>query len=130
MTISGKHTVEALNGVRCVLLEKDVSAERAAFIKAVLEHNGYHVQVQKIVPPPPKAPKVDPNADPNAPPPPPPPPPPVVPETFKVGVTDLSFVLSVMVYTRRLRTLDNQVLLPTYWTQEDPAFKSWYWLHH
>ncbi len=130
MTISGKHQIEALNGVRCVLLEKEAGPLRAEFLKAVLQHNGYAVQLQRNVPPPPKAPKPAANADPDAPPPPPPPPPPPVPETYKVGVEDLSFVLSVMIFSRRLKTLDNQVLLPTYWTQEDPAFHSWYWLHH
>ena len=121
MTISGKHTIEALNGTRCALLEKDASAERADFLRRVLEHNGYKVEIQKNVPPPPK--KVATETEGAA----PVEPAPAVPETFKVGVTDRSFVLSVMLYTRRLRTLDGRVLLPAYWSQEDERDNGWYW---
>lgn len=118
MKISGKHSVEEINGIRCSLIEKDVSRERADFLQAVLEHNGYQVLIQKIIPPPPKPAK--PGAE-------PPPPAPASPETFKVGVTDISFNVAVMIFSRKLKTPGDKVLLPTYWTQEDAGYEGWYW---
>lgn len=118
MKISGKHSVEEVNGIRCSLVEKQASPERAEFLQAVLKHNGYEVHIQKNIPPPPKPPK--PGTE-NAPPPEP------VPDTFKVGVTDLSFNVAIMVFSRKLRTMENKVLLPTYWTQEAPEYDGWYW---
>ncbi len=118
MKISGKHSVEEMNGVRCSVVEKDARQERVNFLQAILEHNGFRVEIQKNIPPPPKPAK--PGAE-------PPPAPLAVPETFKVGVTDLSFNLAVMIYSRTLKTLEDKVLLPTYWTQEDPGYEGWYW---
>ena len=118
MKISGKHTVEAINGIRCVVVERDASEDRANFLSDVLRHNGYDVQIQKNIPPPSKIQKPEePVAIPTV----------VIPETFKIGVTDLSFVLSVMLFTRKLKTLENKVLLPSYWSQEDVDYSGWYW---
>jgi hypothetical protein len=118
MNISGKHTVEAIDGVRCAVVDKEATPERADFLKRILEHNGYTVHMQQNVKP---APKPKPGEEAV--------PPPPQPLSFKVGVTDLSFVVSNMLYDRSLKTLDGKVLLPTYWTQEDPAYEGWYWEH-
>lgn len=115
MKISGKHSVEEINGIRCSVIEKESHRERAAFLQAVMEHNGYTVQVQKNNPPPVKPKPGAPVAEPVP-----------APETFKVGVSELQFNVAVMIYSRKLKTLENKILLPTYWTGEDPGYDGWY----
>src|SRR6187401_3255824 len=46
------HALEDINGVRCAVVEKNVTPERVEFLKNILEHNGYTVMV--AVSPPPK----------------------------------------------------------------------------
>lgn len=118
MKISGKHSVEEINGVRCSVVEKQASEERVKFLEVLLQHNGYIVEIQKNLPPPAKPQKPGTEA-PEA--------QPAVPETYKVGVTDITFNIAVMVFSRKLSTLENKVLLPTYWTQEAPEYEGWYW---
>src|SRR5262245_22361008 len=98
------HGIEEIDGVRCAVVEKNVSPERTEFLKRLLEHNGYTVMVApspppKVVPPKPAAPVAE-----GQPAPPPPPPPPPAPETFTVGVTDLLFHAMLLVYERSLKT--------------------------
>lgn len=120
MNINGKHTIEELNGIRCSVVEKDISAERAEFLKKVLEYNKFEVQIQKILPPPPKPAKpTDPPTDivtPSA-----------EPDTFKVGVTDVTFVISTALYSRKIKTLTGKIISQNYWTQNSPEFGEWYW---
>src|SRR5580765_5930922 len=86
MAINQNHISEELNGVKCAVVEKNVSAERADFLKKILLFNKYHVEIAATPPPKPAAaPK--PFAEGEIPPPPPPP----IPETFTVGVTDMMF---------------------------------------
>lgn len=118
MKISGKHIVEEINGDRCSVVEKQASGERAKFLQALLEHNGYEVQVQKNIPLPPKPQK--PGAEAPAPQPP-------AQETYKVGVKDIAFNVSVMVFSRTLKTPDNKILLPAFWNQESADYNDWYW---
>jgi len=117
MKINGKHTIEELNGIRCSVVEKDASAERADFLKRLLEHNRFNVQVQKNLPPPPKPAKPGET----------PPEPVATPDTYKVGVSDLTFILSTAIYSRKLRTPEGKILSANYWTQESPEFDDWYW---
>jgi hypothetical protein len=53
MAINQNHTSEELNGVRCAIVEKNVPAERADFLKKLLLYNKYSVEI--AVSPPPKA---------------------------------------------------------------------------
>jgi hypothetical protein len=118
MKISGKHSIEEINGVRCSVADKQATAERTRFLEILLEHNGYKTEWQKNIPPPAKPPKPGtetPAVQPST------------PETYKVGVTDITFNVAIMIFSRKLKTLQNKVLLPTYWTQEDPEYYDWYW---
>ncbi|MGE0018397.1 MAG: hypothetical protein AB7S72_01920 [Draconibacterium sp.] len=86
----GKHIVEELDGVRCTVVETGVSAERADFLKKLLELNGYEVKsVQEGENP-----------------------------TYKIGVTDILFNPLVDVYKRRLKSFTGKRVTPAYWLQQ------------
>lgn len=128
---SFQHGIEEINGVRCGLVEKNISAERVEFLKQLLEHNGFTVIVgvappPKVVAKPVAAPPVDGTA-----------PAPVVaeapavplPELFVVGVTDVTFSPVNAIYTRGLKTQDGKIVSPDYWNQKEERVKNgeWYW---
>ena len=136
MAINQNHLFEELNGVKCAIVEKNVSAARAGFLREILEYNRYTVMV--IPSPPPKVASVPPGpaAAPVAPatvlaanpaasaggvtsaapvqttvPPP--------PATFTVGVTDVTFNPVNAIFGRLLRTRDGHVVTLAYWQQKD-----------
>ena len=129
---SNQHAIEEINGTRCGLVEKNVSAERAEFLKKILEQNGYTVVIGNM--PPPKvaakpAAAIPPPADGSA---------PVVaapvveaptPTLLMIGVTDVTFNPVMAIYTRALRTDDGKVVSPDYWNQLEEKVQNgeWYW---
>lgn len=119
------HIVEEINGVRCSIVEKNCPPERVEFLKKLLEHNGLTVVIAQTPPPPPKpAPKPVPGADAQ---PPAPPLPPQAPNTFTVGVTDISFHPMLAVYERSLYTPDGKIVSVAYWNQEPEKERELYW---
>ncbi|HEX4876949.1 MAG TPA: hypothetical protein VFV31_09785 [Chitinophagaceae bacterium] len=114
MALNKNHEFEELNGVKCGIVEKNVMPERVAFLKELLEFNGYTVVV---VPTP--APKAAPAPKPAegevaaAPPPPP------APETFTVGVTDYTFNSINAIFGRLLKTKDGHIVTLAYWQQKE-----------
>lgn len=122
MAINKNHEFEELNGVKCGIVEKNVSPERAKFLKELLDLNGYTVVVAPSPPPKvaaapaPVAPVA--SADQSAPPPPPPPPPPPAPETFSVGVTDVTYNTTNAIMGRLLRTKEGHKVTLAYWQQK------------
>jgi len=113
MAINKNHEFEDLNGVKCAIVEKNASAERVTFLKDLLEYN--HFTVIVIGSPPPKAaPAPAPKEGEPLPPPPPP-----LPETFTVGVTNVSFNATNAVFGRLLRTKDGHVVTLAYWQQKE-----------
>jgi len=86
----GKHLVEEIDGVRCTVVEKGITAERAQFLQSILELNGYEV-------------KIAPDAN---------------PETLKLGVTDILFNAVIDVYERRLKSPSGKRVTPAYWLQQ------------
>jgi hypothetical protein len=138
MAINKNHEFEELDGVKCAIVEKNVSPERVAFLKDLLEFNGYTVVVvasppPKVAAPPPKpavpaAPAASvvtgeenslpvPVQETTVPPPPPPPPPP--PESFTVGVTDVRFNPTNAIFGRLLKTRENRIVTLAYWYQKE-----------
>jgi hypothetical protein len=109
MAINQHHTFEDLDGVKCGVVEKNVSTERVAFLKELLEANGYTVLVVGTAPP-----KVAAPAEGEVPAPPP------APTTFTVGVSDVTFNATNAVFGRLLRTKDNHVVTLEYWKQLSP----------
>jgi hypothetical protein len=119
MAINKNHEFEELNGIKCAIVEKNAKPERVAFLKPLLEFNGYAVVVQASAPakapaPPPTA--AVPTADGMAPE--PAAPLPTAPETYTVGVTDVSFNPINAIFGRLLKTPSGKTVTLAYWKQE------------
>lgn len=113
MAINKNHEFEDLDGVKCGIVEKNVSKERTAFLKQVLENNGYTVVIQPSAPPKtaaPPAPDADQAVIAEQ---------PAAPETFTVGVTDVMFNPVNAIFGRLLKTPDGHVITLAYWRQQE-----------
>lgn len=113
MAINKNHEFEDLEGTKCCIVEKAVTATRAEFLKNLLEGNGYNVVVSGIVPK--VAPAPAPAEGEEAVPPPLPP----APTQFTVGVTDMTFNSTNAIFGRLLRTKEGDVVTLRYWKQEE-----------
>jgi len=87
-----KPVIEEIEGVRCVVVESGINENRLSFLKKLLEHNGYTVQVKV--------------AEDN---------------TSTIGVTDLMFNAVLDVYKRRLKSFTDKKVTPAYWLQISDA---------
>jgi hypothetical protein len=106
MAINKNHEFEDLDGVKCAIVEKQVSEERAKFLEQLLIFNGYTVIVQPAaIKPPPAAPAGEEVAVPEEP----------VVQLFTVGVTDVTFNPINAIFGRLLRTPGGQVVTLAYW---------------
>jgi hypothetical protein len=122
MAINKNHEFEELGGVKSSIVEKNASKERAAFLKELLELNGFEVVI--VPSPPPKAapapkpatPVAEANLEPQATSGEPQTP---APETFTVGVTNLAFNPTNAIFGRLLKTKDGHVVTQAYWYQKD-----------
>lgn len=114
MPINKNHEFEELDGVKCGIVEKNVSPGRVQFLKNLLEFNCYTIVV--VPTPAPKATAPPPKEGETAP---PPPPPPQAPETFTVGVTDYTFNPINAVFGRLLKTKDGHIVTLAYWQQKE-----------
>lgn len=127
MAINKNHEFEELNGIKCGIVEKNVSTERAAFLKELLEFNKYEVVI--VPSPPPKvaaAPKptvpAEAPADPQSTPQPvSQPETPPAPATFTVGVTDTTFNPINAIFGRMLKTPDGHIVTLAYWQQKESS---------
>lgn len=115
MAINKNHEFEELGGIKCAIAERNATPERVAFLKALLEYNGFEVVV--VPSPPAKAAPAPKAAEGEAAAPAPPP----APETFTIGVTNLAFNPVNALFGRLLRTKDGHVVTPAYWKQEEPV---------
>ncbi len=100
----GKHIVEEINGIRCTVLEKGLTAERLAFLKDILEFNGFEVQVQED-----KRETEE------------------TPVTYTLGVTDLVFNPVIAVYEMSLKRKDGGPVTMPYWNQWTTKNDTRYW---
>ena len=115
MALNKNHEFEDLDGVRCGIVEKNVTPERVAFLKELLEFNKYSVVT--VPSPPPKvvpAPKPTEGEEVVEVPPSPP-----IPETFTVGVTDYTFNPINAIFGRMLKTKSGHVVTLAYWEQKE-----------
>jgi len=114
MAINKNHEFEDLDGVKCAIVEKNAPKERVAFLKDLLEHNNFKVIVVPS-PPPKAAPAPKPIEGETA---------PVVetppaPETFTIGVTNVSFNPTNAIFGKLLRTKDGHIVTQVYWYQKE-----------
>jgi hypothetical protein len=128
MAINKNHEFEELNGVKCAIVEKNVSAERVAFLRSLLEFNKYNVVIvsatpKPVVPKPQPSPQPQPDPSPNPQPEPSPQPPPEpqppAPEMFTIGVTDVTFNPTNAIFGRLLKTKNGHVVTMAYWQQKE-----------
>ncbi|HMX37030.1 MAG TPA: hypothetical protein PKL81_07595 [Ferruginibacter sp.] len=115
MAINKNHEFEELDGVKCGIVEKNVSPERLDFLKKILTHNGFTV-IAVPTPAPKAAPAPKPAEGEEAP---APPPVPEAPNTFTVGVTDYTFNPINAIFGRLLKTPDGHVVTLAYWQQKE-----------
>ena len=123
MAINKNHEFEEVNGTKCGIVEKNVKPERVAFLKEILEVNGYEVISAPTPPPksavapvkPAQATTVAEGEQPAVSEPPPPP----APETFTVGVTDTAFNSINAIFGRMLKTKNGHVVTLAYWEQKE-----------
>ena len=115
MALNKNHEFEELNGVKCGIVEKNVTPARLQFLQTLLEHNGYTV-VAVPSPAPKAAPPPKPAEGEAAAPPPPPPP---APETYTVGVTDYTFNWVNAIFGRQLKAPNGHFVTLAYWQQQE-----------
>ncbi len=113
MALNKNHEFEELNGVKCGIVEKNVTPERVSFLKDLLEFNGFSIVV--VASPPPKAVPAPAPKEGEIPPTPPLP----APETFTVGVTDYTFNWVNAIFGRQLKTKDGHIVTLAYWQQKE-----------
>lgn len=121
MAINKNHEFEELNGIKCAIVEKNVSPQRVEFLKNLLQFNGYEVVIAAS--PAPKAalapkPAAPPDSETQTEQPATQPPPPA-PETFTIGVTDITFNPINAIFGRALHTPDRHVVTLAYWQQKE-----------
>jgi len=124
MPINQNHTFEDLDGIKCGIVEKNVSADRAQFLKNLLEYNQYTVVVvptppPKIINPSPAAAAPDNIATVNESQMDIQPQPVPATETFTVGVTDVTFNSINAIFGRLLRSKDGHIVSLAYWQQKE-----------
>ncbi len=121
MALNPNHIFEEFGEVKCSVIEKNCSQERVDFLKKLLELNGFTVVVA-LSPPPKAAPKPKEGEAPPA-------EAPAPPQTFTIGVTDLSFNTMNAIYNRELSTAEGAIVTPEYWKQisKESVVDSWYW---
>lgn len=111
MAINSNHILEELDGVRCIVVEKNLTPERVAFLKPLLEYN--HLTVVVVPSAPAKVAITAPvEGETGA---------PVIelPTTFTMGVTNMLYNPINAVYGRLLRTPDGHTVTPAYWQQKE-----------
>lgn len=113
MAINKNHEFDELNGIKCAIVEKNVSPERVEFLKQLLAFNKYTVVVVPSPVPKTTAP-VAPKEGEAAPTPAAP-----APSTFTVAVTDLTFNATNAVFGRMLHTASGHVVTLAYWEQQE-----------
>jgi hypothetical protein len=105
MAINQNHLFEDLEGVKCAVVEKNVSPARVEFLRSILELNSFKVIV---VPSPPAKGVVVPEGE---------VPPPST--SFTVGVTDVRFNATNAIFGRLLKTKDGHFVTLAYWQQKE-----------
>jgi hypothetical protein len=122
MAINKNHEFEELDGIKCAIVEKNVSKERVEFLKRILEYNRFTVVVVPTPAPKPvplKPAPVAPTTSEASSAPPPQPDMPPAPETFTVGVTDVTFNPVNAIFGRLLKAPRGHIITLAYWQQKE-----------
>ena len=104
MSLGGTHLFGSIEDTRVTFVEKKVTAERAEFLKKLLEYNGFEVLIQEE-----KRTSEE------------------EPQLYTLGVTDMVFNPTIWVYQRKLKTFDGHKVTPDYWEQRSENTHPQYW---
>ena len=102
MAINKNHEFEDLDAIKCAIVEKNASAERMVFLKNLLSYNKYEVVIVES-----PAPKVETPEE------------AILPTTYTIGVTDLTFNAINAIFGRLLHTQDGHIVTLFYWQQKE-----------
>lgn len=104
MAINKNHEFEELNGKKCAIVERNVTAERGDFLQKLLELNGFEVViVPTAIPKPPNTANETAEEQLHA--------------TYTIGVTHVGFNAINAIFGRLLRREDGQIVTLAYWQQ-------------
>ena len=114
MAINTNHLLEELDGVRCIVVEKNLTPERVAFLKQLLEYNHLTVVVVPSAPAKVAAPAQVTEVE-------------IVtavpeietPKTYTMGVTNMLYNPINAVFGRLLKTPDGHIVTPAFWQQKE-----------
>jgi len=114
MAINTNHLLEELDGVRCIVVEKNLTPERVAFLKPLLEYNHLTVVVVPSAPAKVAAPALVTEGE-------------IVtavpeietPKTYTMGVTNMLYNPINAVFGRLLKTPDGHIVTPAFWQQKE-----------
>ena len=114
MAINTNHLLEELDGVRCIVVEKNLTPERVAFLKQLLEYNHLTVLVVPSAPAKVAAPALVTEGE-------------IVtavpeietPKTYTMGVTNMLYNPINAVFGRLLKTPDGHIVTPAFWQQKE-----------
>jgi hypothetical protein len=98
-----KHIVGEIEGIRCSVIESEITLERAAFLRQLLEFNNYEVKEQVVE---------NPESG----------------QIYTIGVTDIVFNPVYAIYECLLKTPEGGHVTPGYWLQECIECDPRYWL--
>lgn len=88
MAINQHHTIEEINGIRCSVIERNITRERIEFIKPILEANNLKTEVSEISE-----------------------------GLYIIGVTYLTFNIVHALYARQLY-LGKEIITPSFWKSQ------------
>lgn len=108
MAINKNHEFEDLNGIKCAIVERNVSVDRVTFLKNLLQYNGYTVVVVEVNATPAKTTEAVTESETSQ-----------VPSLYTIGVTDVTFNVINAVFGRLLRTPDGHTVTLAYWQQKE-----------
>lgn len=104
-TLQGKHQVVEIEGVRCTVCGKGISAERKNFLTELLASAGFEVKSAQEV-----------GKDGSA------------CDTYILGVTDILFNPVIRVYQQKLFRKDGHIVTPAYWEEKSSEVDIPYWM--
>lgn len=102
MAINKNHEFEELNGVKCSIVERNIDESRMIFLKDLLSFNHHTVVVVTVVAAAPAE-----GDEPK-------------PDTYTLGVTDLTFNPTNAIFGRQLKTRTGNIVTLAYWQQQSP----------
>jgi hypothetical protein len=108
MAINKNHEFEDLNGIKCAIVERNVSVDRVTFLKNLLQYNGYTVVVVEVNATPAKTTEGVTENETSQ-----------LPSLYTIGVSDVTFNVINAVFGRLLKTPDGHTVTLEYWQQKE-----------